>query len=191
MGSAEAWAEEPPPPAEAAPAESPAGEAALDEIVVEAEAPAPEESVEGALAEEEAEEEEEIKTWGEQMVLRLTKGGWVVPIQLLISVVGLAFVLERLVRLRRSAVVPTGLAAQADRLWKEGQYDQVKALCRKHPSTLGRIIEFIVAHRGMSVADLSMTAGDIGSRDLKRHLQLAYPLSVVAAMNSSMFSFLT
>ena len=160
--AAATWAEEPA-------AEAPAAAAA--------EAPAPEAGAEGT-----APAEEEVRTWGEQMILRLAKGGWVVPVQIVLSVVGMAFVLERLVRLRRKAVVPVGLAAGADRLWKEGKYDEIRALCHQHPSTLGRIIEFIVGHRDMSVADLSVTAGDIGSRDLKRHLLLAYPLAVVATI---------
>jgi len=55
-------------------------------------------------------------------------------------------------------------------------------LCRKRRSTLARVLAFIVEHGRASVADVSIATGDIGARELKRHLLRAYPLAVVATL---------
>ena len=52
----------------------------------------------------------------------------------------------------------------------------------KNRSTLGRMLAAIVRHRSSGVERVSTIAGDIASRDLKRHLQRAYPLAVVATV---------
>ena len=47
---------------------------------------------------------------------------------------------------------------------------------------MGRMLAAIVRHRSSGVERVSTIAGDIASRDLKRHLQRAYPLAVVATV---------
>jgi biopolymer transport protein ExbB len=44
-------------------------------------------------------------------------------------------------------------------------------------------VAVIARHRHSSMADVSMMAGDVASRDLRRHVQKAYPLAIVATVS--------
>ena len=60
---------------------------------------------------------------------------------------------------------------------------QALRVCDKSNSTLGRILSATIRYRHVSAADMSAIAGDIASRDLKRRLQRAYPLAIVATLS--------
>lgn len=109
-------------------------------------------------------------------------GGPIVWFQLFVSVIGLAFAFERLVNLRRSVIVPNGLADRADGLWRAGKANEIEPLCETQPSTLARVIRAILQHRQDSPADVSTIAGDVASPELKLHLQKAYPVLVIATL---------
>ena len=118
----------------------------------------------------------------QEWLAKMQAGGQTMWALLALSVVGVMFTLERLVMLRRGRIVPRGLAEQADRLWRQGRQDQLLALCRKNRSTLARILAFLAEHRTAAVSDVSTAAGDIASRELRRHLLRAYPLAIVATL---------
>ncbi len=113
----------------------------------------------------------------------LRKGGTTMIFLGLLSITALTFTLERLFGLRRGRIVPRGLAAAANRLWHEGKREEILALADRNPSTLGRILKFVVRHRGNSVADISTTAGDIAAVELRVHARRCYPLAVVATLS--------
>jgi len=110
------------------------------------------------------------------------KGGVTVLVQLLLVVVGTACVCERFIRLRRNAVVPDALVEDVKPLWLAGDYAGIARRCASDRSTLARIVDFLVRHRNADYQTLMQGASDIGSRDLKRHHQKAYPLAVVATL---------
>jgi biopolymer transport protein ExbB len=115
-------------------------------------------------------------------VERLKQGGNTMIFLLALSVAALSFALERLVRLRRGVVAPEGLVDQAQALWEEGKHEEILALCERRPSTLSSIISAFVRHRHCTSQELSMLAGDLAGRDMRRHLQRAYPIAVVATI---------
>jgi biopolymer transport protein ExbB len=101
-----------------------------------------------------------------------------------LSIVSLAIVIERCVRLRRRTVAPAGMADEARRLWKEGKYDEVRALCERNPnSTLSRIIKFIVDHKNAPLEDIREATGDIASREIEMHHLFSYPLAAIATLS--------
>ncbi len=100
-----------------------------------------------------------------------------------ISVVGFSFAFERLFNLRKSAITPTGLAGEADKLWSQADLDGVNQLSAQSKSTLGRAIIEIVEHRDSPRADITTMASDLASREMRLHLQRAYPLAVVATIS--------
>jgi biopolymer transport protein ExbB len=112
----------------------------------------------------------------------LKEGGVMALIQLGLSAFGGAFVLERFFNLRRARLVPVGLALKARALWKERKFAELEALAETNPSTLGRIISFIVAHRENPVADVSAMTGDLIGNEIEGHQQQAYPLGVIATL---------
>jgi len=101
----------------------------------------------------------------------------------LISVAGFSFAFERLFHLRKSRIIPDGLADQANTLWKSGDLAGVQKLATAHPSALGRAILVICDHRDATQADVSTIAGDEASREIRQHLLKAYPLAVVATIS--------
>ncbi len=147
---------------EPAAAEAPAGE--------QADAPA----AEGA--------DEEL-TVGEAFLLKLRQGGLTMVFLFLASVAGVACAIERLFNLRVGKIVPEGLAERADRIWTSGRRDELEVLGEKERSTLARVLAVIGRHRDSTMMEVSAMAGDVAARDLRRHLQKAYPLAVVATVS--------
>lgn len=122
-------------------------------------------------------------TVGQAFLLKMKQGGWTMVFLLFASIAGVGFALERLVNLRSSAIAPKGLAQKADDLWRAGKWDEIESLPEKSNSTLARVVAVIARHRHSSMADVSVMAGDVASRDMRRHMQKAYPLAVVATVS--------
>ena len=112
---------------------------------------------------------------------KLYQGGPTMLALLLVSIFGLSFAVERFVRCQRSRFAPAGLAAKADALWKQQKHAELQALCQRDKSTLAAMIGAIVEHRD-DRQEATLIATDMAARDLKRHLQRAYPLAVVATL---------
>ena len=102
---------------------------------------------------------------------------------LLISIAGFSFAFERIFNLRRSRIAPEGVAQKADELWKGGDIKGLKTLAGQNSSALGRALLEIVDHRDATHTDVSTMAGDVASREMRLHLQRAYPLAVVATIS--------
>lgn len=133
-------------------------------------------------AEGASEADREVTT-GEAFIRKLRQGGWTMVFLLAVSVFGVAYTIERAVRLRRGAIVPRGLADRADELWRTGRREAVANLENENSSTLARVLSVVARHGDRPMPEVSMLAGDVASRDLKRHLQRAYPLAVVATIS--------
>ena len=128
------------------------------------------------------EDSEDEVTTGEAFLLKLKQGGGTMIFLLFCSIVTVACTLERLIKQRRGRIAPTKFAMRADQMWTAGEFDQLEAMTSKNNSTLGKMLTAIVQHRRSDVTRVSTIAGDIAARDLKRHLQRAYPLAVVATI---------
>ena len=113
------------------------------------------------------------------------KGGNTMWFLLALSVIGLAFTLERAIRLRRKRLAPKGLADRARVLWREGKYGEISRVCDRNDSALGRAIKAILEHRDGTIDDARLIAGDIGSRELRPHYRRVRPLAVVAPTTTS------
>ncbi len=100
----------------------------------------------------------------------------------LLSVTALTYTVERMVGLRQSRIYPEGLSEDAMVLWKKGDFAGLSELCAKRPSTLASVIDLFVRHRTSTPLELSTLAGDVAGRDMRAHLQRAYPLAVVATL---------
>lgn len=126
---------------------------------------------------------EERVTTGQALVRKLKEGGNTMWFLLVASVVGLGCVVERLVHLRRGVIIPRGMAEKADELWRAGKIDEVRKMEAKSNCTMARVLAVLARHREADLTEVSTLAGDAASRDLKRHLQKAYPLAVVATIS--------
>ncbi|WFB37080.1 MotA/TolQ/ExbB proton channel family protein [Kiritimatiellota bacterium B12222] len=100
-----------------------------------------------------------------------------------ISIVGFSFAFERVYNLRKSRITPAGLAGKVDKLWQSGDIAGIKKVAAQSHSTLGRVIIEIVDHKESPRSDVTTMAGDVASREMRYHLQWAYPLAVVATIS--------
>lgn len=113
---------------------------------------------------------------------RLEQSGTTGIVQLLVSVFGAGYIIERFIHLRRAAIAPRGLAEQARNLWNEGKFAELEDLAAKEPSTLARAISFLAKRRHRHAADVTPIAADLVGREMDAHSQRAYPVGVVATL---------
>lgn len=158
--------------------ESPASPAASEDAQAASIAEGDEAS-DGSAPDAEAQADEPRGPW---LIEHLKAGGTVTVIQLVLSVVGLGVLIERLIHLRRGRIVPDKLPEQADKLWRAGKYDELNRLAANDGSVLGQVIQTIVKHRHLPAEQVSMLAGDVASREMRRHLQKCYGLAIVATL---------
>ena len=120
---------------------------------------------------------------------RFRASGLTGKIQILVSIFGGAFALERFVRLRRCNISPRGMFNKCQDLWRAGNYAELEALAETNPSTFTRAVSFLTKYRTHPVADLSVTVNDLIAREMDASLQRAYPLGVVATIQPLMGLF--
>jgi biopolymer transport protein ExbB len=67
-------------------------------------------------------------------------GGWVGYVIMLLSLCGMALVVDAFMRLNEQRLVPPNLADQVHELTAKGKFEEVLALCKTNESMLGRVI---------------------------------------------------
>jgi biopolymer transport protein ExbB len=132
--------------------------------------------------EKEATDSDEPVSEGEAFLAKLAEGGRTMLLLLLCSIVALGCAVERFVNQRKDRIAPDGLVAKAREHWARGSFSKIEELGQEG-NTLGRMLGAIARYRNSGVERVSTIAGDIASRDLKRHLQNAFPLAVVATIS--------
>ncbi|MFP5391480.1 MAG: MotA/TolQ/ExbB proton channel family protein [Gammaproteobacteria bacterium] len=112
---------------------------------------------------------------------QLQEGGVAIVVILGLSILALAVAIERLVRFRKRAVIPDGLAAHAQMLWQGGDFTQLQEVAADG-STLGKMIGFMAANRHHDYDFVHSRVSDIASLSLRRHQQRGYALAIVATV---------
>jgi len=136
-----------------------------------------------AAAEGAATETQTLTLPGVSLAERFNQGGSIMYFLLALSFVTVTFTVERLVQLRRKTVNPPGLADKAREAWKSGDMQKVIQTAEAQPSVLASTIALLARHPHLSVNEASVMAGDDVSRAMRRHLQRAYPLAIVATLS--------
>ena len=116
--------------------------------------------------------------WGEEMI----EGGVTMVFLGLLSVLMIAFAVERLIVLRRNKFVPHKLTQDVKPLFLRGDYDAVIARCKKSNSTLSRVVRYMTDHRDAEPMLLAQSAGDLGARELADQEARNVPFAVIAAL---------
>ncbi len=117
-----------------------------------------------------------------ELIARFKEGGNVMWFLLLLSILFVTYTVERLVNLRLKKIAPENLAEKTDELWKQGNYQEIDAVCEKSDSVLGRIIQHIVKRRNEGAERIHTIAGDVAAREMRLQLQRAYPLAIAATI---------
>jgi biopolymer transport protein ExbB len=114
-------------------------------------------------------------------------GGPVMFTLLAASVVAIAIVIERMVSLRRSAVVPSGFAPGLLGVFKDPVEDRQQALayCKSHDSAIARVVASGLGRlpRGPAAAEKAMEdAGANEALRLRRNIRMLYAIGSVATL---------
>lgn len=112
----------------------------------------------------------------------LRKGGATAVALVALLMAGIAFIVERLLSLRRKYLAPMGLTEEVAPLWGERRFDAIVERCEARPSTLARVIAFLARHRDSDPGLLIPGAQDIVAREIRAHKNKAFSLAVVAAL---------
>ncbi len=115
-------------------------------------------------------------------VEELMEGGVTMIFLGLLSVGLLAFAVERLITLRVGRFMPKGLAERVRPMFLQGDYEAVMRELHKHPSTLSRVIGYMVTHRQADPQLVAQTAGDLGAREIADLEQRTMPFAAIAAL---------
>jgi hypothetical protein len=113
---------------------------------------------------------------------KLRAGGAIVVVQILMSVVGFGIVIERLINLQSRAILPPRLAADCDAMWRKGEYEPIRQRCKQQRSILAVAIAAMLDHRGDPRSEALSSAAAAGRPLLRKQLQKAYPIAIIAML---------
>ena len=116
---------------------------------------------------------------GGVIALFVRGGEFMWPI-LICSVVGLAFIFERIVSLRRSAVYPTKQVKQVKRLIESDQTDAAVDYCEKNSSPFTRVMHACLVRSDASGYEMEAALEESGARILYDLRRGARPLGIIA-----------
>ncbi len=99
-------------------------------------------------------------------------------------IIGVAFVLERVVRMRRRRILPTRLLASANKALASGDHQQLQKLAHKHrKSTLGKVLGYLSTDaQTEQPEEVEAAVNELASRDIEVHRMLCFPLAAIAGL---------
>ena len=112
----------------------------------------------------------------------LNEGGITMVALGVLSIALVAFLLERLLTLRRRRFVPSKLITHVRPLFAEGRFDEISAACDRHPSPAADIIRHCIDYREADFSIMQGGASDIGARAIVDQEEKCNPLAVIAAV---------
>lgn len=115
----------------------------------------------------------------------LTQGGWVMIPLLLLSIIGLAFTLERWNALREKRLMPPQFLGELRALWSKGTFEEVSLLCHQSPTPIARILGNTLIHPERNSHNLEAILernGQLESQSLIKNLRLLGAIASLAPM---------
>jgi biopolymer transport protein ExbB len=113
----------------------------------------------------------------------LSKGGWAMWPLAACSLMGLALAIERGMALRRSQIIPGGFMAGLEKVYNgRGDTEAGVAYCKKHPSTIGRIMAAGIRKVPDGAAATEQALADQGATEvarLRRNLRLLHGIAAI------------
>lgn len=109
-------------------------------------------------------------------------GGWTMVFLGLLSLAMVAFIVERSLFVRRKRFVPPQLLDEILPLIRRRDWTSALQAAEQRPSTMAKIITFVITHRSNPYEKLSAVVADIGSRDVVDQEERTYPLALVAGV---------
>ena len=125
---------------------------------------------------------EEQYTYFDVFVDKVRSGGFPMFVLILLSIFGLGKILERLLFLKENHFVNPEFLDAADVLYHEQKYEELTLLCQNEQSVISKIVYKLAEHKDSDIAELRQLAQEVGSREIRKQLDKAYPIAVIAAI---------
>jgi biopolymer transport protein ExbB len=113
----------------------------------------------------------------------LSKGGWAMWPLAACSLLGLALAIERGLALRRSQIIPSGFMAGLEKVYNgRGDTGAAVEYCKKHPSTISRIMAAGIRKVPSGGAATEQAVADQGATEvarLRRNLRLLHGIAAI------------
>lgn len=103
-------------------------------------------------------------------------------------ILGVAFILERLSRMRRAKILPTTLLKSTLTDLDKQDLEKIKQTClqkKYYKSTLAKIILYLIESKSqpyLTEAERQTTVNELASRDIDIHRMMCFPLAAIAGL---------
>lgn len=122
-------------------------------------------------------------TDGELDLRELFRAGGLIGVIIVgLSVATVALVVEHLLSIRRTALMPKGLAENAHNLILQGQFNEVKQVCLDHPSFLGSVIAAGVSEAEIDYSSIEKAMEDSATEQSARLFRKIEYLNVIGTL---------
>ena len=117
------------------------------------------------------------------------KGGWIMLVLLLLSLVAIYFFVQRLIVIRRAGKEDQDFMNRIKDYIHEGKVDSALTLCRKTNTPAARMIEKGITRLGRPMNDVLVAIENVGNLEIAK-LEKGFPLIATTAAGAPMLGFL-
>ena len=117
------------------------------------------------------------------------KGGWIMLVLLLLSLVAIYFFVQRLIVIRRAGKEDQDFMNRIQDYIHEGKVDSALNLCRKTNTPAARMIEKGITRLGRPMNDVLVAIENVGNLEIAK-LEKGFPLIATTAAGAPMLGFL-
>ena len=117
------------------------------------------------------------------------KGGWIMLVLLLLSLVAIYFFVQRLIVIRRAGKEDQDFRHRIKDYIHEGKVDSALNLCRKTNTPAARMIEKGITRLGRPMNDVLVAIENVGNLEIAK-LEKGFPLIATTAAGAPMLGFL-
>ena len=117
------------------------------------------------------------------------KGGWIMAVLLLLSMLATYIFVQRFIVIRRAGVQDATFMNRIKDYIHEGKIDSALALCRSNPTPAARMIEKGITRLGRPMNDVLVAIENVGNLEVAK-LEKGFPLIATTAAGAPMLGFL-
>jgi biopolymer transport protein ExbB len=118
-----------------------------------------------------------------------TKGGWIMIVLLILSVIALYIFIQRLLIISRAAKVDDSFMSRIKDYIHDGKIESARNLCNTARSPMGRMIEKGISRLGRPVNDILASIENAGNIEVAK-LEKGFPILATTAAGAPMIGFL-
>ena len=118
-----------------------------------------------------------------------TKGGWIMIVLAILSIVAVYIFIERFIALSRASKYDANFMNRIREYMKDGKLDSAKALCRGNSTPISRMIEKGLSRIGRPLGDINSAIENVGNLEVAK-LEKGVSILAMIASAAPMIGFL-